>query len=67
MIKLDLIADYDIILEPQDLLQLGRSATVLGPAGHTAVSVVGGGRGLQVIVAALTDDVTLGNDQDYIK
>ena len=51
----------DIIKEPQDFLQLAGSATVHGPAGHTAVLLGGGGRGLQMIVAAITDDVTLDN------
>ena len=62
-----IIADDDIIQEPQNFLQLTGSATVvLGPAGHTAVLVVVGGRGPQVIVATITDDVTLDNYQYYI-
>ena len=48
-------------MEPQDFLQLAGSSTVLGLAGHTAVSVEGGGRGLEVIVAVIADDVTLDN------
>ena len=51
----------DIFQESQDFLQLAGSPTVLGLAGHTAVSVEGGGRGLEVIVAVIADDVTLDN------
>ena len=58
-------ADDDILQEPEDFLQLAGSATVLGPAGHTALLVVGGGRGLQVSVAVITDDVTLRNYEYY--
>ena len=50
-------ADDDILQEPQDFLQLAGSAT--------AVLVVGGGRVLQVIVAVITDGVTLRNYEYY--